>query len=145
MPNSVTSATVSYELRESIIQRDGPQCQYCGATGVALVTEHVVPLLQGGHTASYNLVVSCVACNHRKRGRTVVPRNIAVLTQESPNWAALIRRKALEPAEPPRSVVSYKILPEVARRLRKFAHEQDRPIGHVAEEALLEYLARHDR
>jgi hypothetical protein len=44
-----------------------------------------------------------------------------------------------------RKVVSYKILPDVARRLRRFAHDQDRPIGHVAEEALIEYLERHGR
>jgi hypothetical protein len=44
-----------------------------------------------------------------------------------------------------RKVVSYKIRPEVARRLRRFAHDQDRPIGHVAEEALIEYLERHGR
>lgn len=42
-----------------------------------------------------------------------------------------------------RKVVSYKIRPDVARRLRKFAHNEDRPIGHVAEQALLEFLERH--
>jgi predicted transcriptional regulator len=39
-------------------------------------------------------------------------------------------------------VVSYKIRPEVARRLRRYAHNQDQPIGHIAEQALLEFLER---
>ena len=143
MASSVTSATVSYELREYVYQRDHGHCQYCGATGPGLITEHVVPFLQGGHTAPYNLVLACVPCNYGKRGRTVVPGNIAVLAQESPDWAATIRHKAAEPPEPSREVVSYKILPDVARRLRKFAHNEDRPIGHVAEEARLEFLERH--
>jgi hypothetical protein len=41
-----------------------------------------------------------------------------------------------------RKVVSYKIRPEVARRLRRYAHNQDQPIGHIAELALLEFLER---
>jgi 5-methylcytosine-specific restriction endonuclease McrA len=58
--------------RHNVYARDGGRCQYCGSRvgRDAFTYEHVVPRVQGGQTVWENVVVSCVACNQRKAGRT---------------------------------------------------------------------------
>jgi 5-methylcytosine-specific restriction endonuclease McrA len=41
-------------------------CAYCGATGVPLNVEHLVPRSRGGSHRITNLVLACVACNQAK-------------------------------------------------------------------------------
>ncbi|NIQ80110.1 MAG: HNH endonuclease, partial [Anaerolineae bacterium] len=58
--------------RHNLYARDKGKCQYCGIR-VRLHEfeyEHVVPKTQGGKTNWENIVVSCHACNQRKKGRT---------------------------------------------------------------------------
>jgi 5-methylcytosine-specific restriction endonuclease McrA len=58
---------LSRELAESILDRLGPQCAYCG--GPMECWDHVVPIKHGGQTALYNLVPCCNSCNSRKRDK----------------------------------------------------------------------------
>lgn len=57
--------------RQSIFERDGFVCQYCGKTHAEedLNLDHVIPRHQGGKTSWENIVTSCVRCNSRKANR----------------------------------------------------------------------------
>jgi len=48
----------------------GHRCAYCGAPGVALSPDHVVPLARGGSNTLSNVVPACRECNSRKQART---------------------------------------------------------------------------
>jgi 5-methylcytosine-specific restriction endonuclease McrA len=52
--------------RKSILARDHYTCQYCGATGVMLTLDHVIPREKGGGTDWENLVCCCTKCNNAK-------------------------------------------------------------------------------
>lgn len=43
------------------------RCAYCGAAGVPLQREHVIPLARGGSHGVGNLVPACARCNYGKR------------------------------------------------------------------------------
>lgn len=57
-------------LREYVLHRDGHKCRYCGATGVALNLDHVIPRSRQGPSTPGNLVASCVPCNQKKGNRS---------------------------------------------------------------------------
>jgi len=46
------------------------QCQYCGAKGIPLTIDHVIPKALGGKDIWTNLVTACHSCNNRKGNRT---------------------------------------------------------------------------
>lgn len=54
------------EIRFRVFQRDGFTCQYCGAVGVRLECDHVIPWTAGGPTSEQNLKTACVPCNRSK-------------------------------------------------------------------------------
>ena len=58
--------------RQNVYARDRGRCQYCPRRVAQdeWTYDHVVPRTQGGRTVWENVVVSCVACNQRKGGRT---------------------------------------------------------------------------
>ena len=56
--------------RKNILKRDGHQCQYCGATGISLTIDHIVPKKQFGKDTWENLVTACITCNNKKGSRT---------------------------------------------------------------------------
>jgi len=56
--------------RRAIFARDEHACQYCGARGVALTIDHVLPKDRGGTTEWHNLVCCCTKCNNLKGNRT---------------------------------------------------------------------------
>lgn len=63
-------------LRFSILQRDGFQCRYCGATqddGAKLNVDHRVPVSKGGDDRPENLVTACWECNIGKGTRRLYP------------------------------------------------------------------------
>lgn len=64
------SAEVWMQTRVRIFERDDFTCHYCGARGVALECDHVVPVSQGGSSNGDNLVTSCRDCNRSKGART---------------------------------------------------------------------------
>jgi len=58
--------------RQSIFERDGHCCQYCGRTfkSQELNLDHVIPRERGGVMSWENIVTSCIPCNTRKGNRT---------------------------------------------------------------------------
>jgi len=55
----------------NIFRRDGFICQYCGAKGVPLTVDHIIPKSHGGIDSWTNLVTACIPCNNRKGDRTL--------------------------------------------------------------------------
>lgn len=58
--------------RQRVFERDNYACVYCGAIGVALECDHVVPVSRGGSNRQDNLATACVMCNRDKRDRTAI-------------------------------------------------------------------------
>jgi hypothetical protein len=84
-------------IRQQIRERDGRICQYCGTSDAAnFIIEHVVPLLRGGPSRPYNLVIACDSCNIRKGSKVWVPRNIEQLAALNSEWARKIETMATE-------------------------------------------------
>jgi 5-methylcytosine-specific restriction endonuclease McrA len=59
-----------YEVREYLLEKEGRRCAYCGATGVPLQVEHLVPRARGGSNRVSNLTLACEPCNQKKGNRT---------------------------------------------------------------------------
>ena len=55
-----------YEVREYLLEKFGRKCVYCGAEGVPLNIDHVVPRAKGGSNRVSNLVLACMSCNQKK-------------------------------------------------------------------------------
>ncbi|WIG60449.1 MAG: HNH endonuclease family protein [Ktedonobacterales bacterium] len=64
------SAEVWRELRAAVFARDNYTCQYCGAHGVSLQCDHVMPVSRGGSNELTNLVTACKPCNLSKHDKT---------------------------------------------------------------------------
>ena len=88
--------SISPQLRNEILERNGFTCQQCGAgpgdpdpfnksRKIRLHIDHVVPLSQGGDNVADNLRVLCSACN---QGRA----NIQTPSETTKNLLARIRR-----------------------------------------------------
>ena len=54
------------EVRQYLLAKWEQQCAYCGATGLPLEIEHVIPQSHGGSNRVANLVMACRACNLAK-------------------------------------------------------------------------------
>jgi 5-methylcytosine-specific restriction endonuclease McrA len=61
---------VGYEVREYLLEKWGCACAYCGAEGVPLEVEHIVPRIRGGSNRVSNLTIACHPCNEAKGRRT---------------------------------------------------------------------------
>lgn len=59
-----------YEVWEYLLEKWGRRCAYCGAEGVPLEKDHIVPKSRGGTDRVSNLAVSCRRCNQAKGNRT---------------------------------------------------------------------------
>jgi len=59
-----------YEVREYLLEKFGRRCVYCGATGVPLQVEHIVPKARGGTNRVSNLTIACAPCNDAKGTQT---------------------------------------------------------------------------
>lgn len=59
-----------YELREFVLLRDDHKCCYCGAKGVPLQLDHIIPKSRNGHNRPSNLCAACADCNQRKGNLT---------------------------------------------------------------------------
>ena len=59
-----------YEVREYLLEKWGRKCAYCGAEGVPLEVEHIVPKSRGGSNRVSNLTLACDPCNREKGNRT---------------------------------------------------------------------------
>lgn len=58
-------------LRSIVFERDNYTCAYCGAHGVALECDHMVPVAQGGSSDLSNLTTACKPCNRAKAGKSL--------------------------------------------------------------------------
>lgn len=59
-----------YEVREYLLETWGRTCAYCGATGLPLQIEHIIPKARGGSNRMSNLTLADEACNQRKGAQT---------------------------------------------------------------------------
>ena len=52
--------------RRSLVRRDGPVCQICGALRdpSTLTIDHIIPRCEGGPDALWNLRLACQPCNY---------------------------------------------------------------------------------
>lgn len=67
--NDRPSSEVWRRLRQRIFTRDGFTCSYCGAHGVKLECDHIVPVSRGGTSDEDNLTTACFRCNRSKRSK----------------------------------------------------------------------------
>ena len=58
-------------LRAIVFRRDDFTCRYCGARGVRLECDHVVPVVRGGTHDLENLVAACRQCNRSKGAKSL--------------------------------------------------------------------------
>ena len=58
--------------KQFVLDRDGHTCQYCGAEGVPLEVDHIIPQSRRPDLkyAVENMVAACVECNRQKGERT---------------------------------------------------------------------------
>lgn len=59
-----------YDVREYLLEKWGRRCAYCGAGGLPLEIEHIVPRIRGGSDRVSNLALACRSCNDEKSART---------------------------------------------------------------------------
>jgi len=59
-----------YLLREYVLAKWERRCTYCGAHGLPLQVEHIIPRARGGSDRTNNLTLACKACNVRKGKQT---------------------------------------------------------------------------
>ncbi len=59
-----------YLVREYVLQKWQRRCSYCGASGLPLQLEHIVPNARGGSDRVTNLALACEPCNRRKGKQT---------------------------------------------------------------------------
>lgn len=65
------SSAVWSALRATVFERDDFTCVYCGAQGVRLECDHVIPVSRGGLNDLSNLATACKNCNRAKRNKLV--------------------------------------------------------------------------
>lgn len=75
--------------RQSIFERDGNRCQYCGRRfpKSQLTLDHVIPASRGGDESWENLVVACLGCNVKKANRTPKEAGMSLVRPpRRPSW-----------------------------------------------------------
>ena len=60
-------------LRKEVYERDGHECQNCGASDIEIHAHHTVPLSSGGSNEMSNLITLCEPCHLASHGRGVAP------------------------------------------------------------------------
>jgi 5-methylcytosine-specific restriction endonuclease McrA len=80
--------------RRALFARDGWECVYCGASGVRLTLDHVVPRSRGGDSVWENVVTSCAPCNLRKGNRLLDEASMVMRKVPKPPAPALFIRLA---------------------------------------------------
>lgn len=69
-PIDWTAETKSRSRRvEALIERDGPNCVYCGCFPIVYHVDHFIPKAKGGADKMSNLVLACATCNLAKRDK----------------------------------------------------------------------------
>jgi 5-methylcytosine-specific restriction endonuclease McrA len=79
--------------RDSLFERDGYRCQYCGETFMAeqLNMDHVIPRHHGGRTSWENIVTSCLRCNSKKANRLPHQAGMDLIRRPvRPRWRSFV-------------------------------------------------------
>ena len=79
--------------RQNLYGRDRGKCQYCGTPfeHKELTYDHVIPRSKGGQTEWTNVVTCCMACNHKKGGRTPEEAGMSLIRKpKAPIWIPLV-------------------------------------------------------
>ncbi len=66
-----TGTLAGCELRQYVLLKWKHTCAYCGASGVPLELDHVVPRSRGGSDRESNRVPACHRCNQQKGNRSI--------------------------------------------------------------------------
>ena len=83
--------------RETVMQRDGTSCYYCGKpnlTGRGATLDHLVPLCDGGTNDAENLVLACARCNSQKQSSSLedyIARRLLALKREKDRLIAVAK------------------------------------------------------
>lgn len=64
------SRYIPKSVRDEVFEECGWSCSYCGAEGVDLQIDHVIPHSRGGSNDKSNLTAACAPCNNSKRAKT---------------------------------------------------------------------------
>ena len=72
-----------YEIRAYLLEKWGRTCAYCGATGVPLQVEHLIPKMRGGSNRVSNLTIACGSCNQEKGNRTAAEFGFSHLMEQA--------------------------------------------------------------
>ncbi|MDH5636975.1 MAG: HNH endonuclease [Nitrospinota bacterium] len=78
--NRPYKASVSFS-KKNVLRRDGHTCQYCGATGVKMTIDHVIPRSRQGESTWENVVAACRECNLKKGNRPLSMAGMRLLRQ----------------------------------------------------------------
>lgn len=90
-----------YEVREYLLEKWERKCAYCGATGVPLQVEHIVPKARGGSNRVANLTLACECCNQKKGSNPVEE-----FLKNEPDKLKKIKEQAKKPLKDPAAVNS---------------------------------------
>ncbi len=91
---------INPRVRERVMERDGKFCVYCTSKD-NLTLDHIIPETKGGDCTESNLVVSCRACNARKRGFTIGQAGMSYRENYTPpNGSALLDNNKQTPSKP---------------------------------------------
>lgn len=71
------------DVREYLLEKFNRTCVYCGATGVPLEVEHLVPRSRGGSDRVSNLAIACKPCNQDKGNKTAAEYGYPHLMSEA--------------------------------------------------------------
>ncbi len=58
-------------LRQTVFERDGWACVYCGKRSGTMTCDHIVPVSRGVSSTLDNLVTACLSCNMAKATKTL--------------------------------------------------------------------------
>ena len=68
---SFSEAAAWRGFRDQVLSHDGFRCVYCGAAGVPLELDHIVPKSRGGTHSLENLTAACKPCNSSKGAKSL--------------------------------------------------------------------------
>lgn len=66
MVKTPNSRYIPTDVKLAVMRRDNLTCRHCGATGIPLQFDHVVPFSWGGGNDEENIQLLCPPCNRHK-------------------------------------------------------------------------------